>query len=123
MRLALVGAVVDVAEDAEAELGIFVQYLARRHVVAEIRGDEFVILQYIADQRAYLLAPFDTRVLLENAVTLRRELFEAVSHFIFSCIVHNANDGDSCRPGSTQTARQARQQITNSDLHASRKRQ
>ena len=61
VRLALVGAMVDMAEDAKAELGVFVQHLAGGHLVTEMGGDEAVVLQHVADQRTHLLAPLDAR--------------------------------------------------------------
>jgi hypothetical protein len=34
-------------------------------------GDKIAILQYLADERAYLPAPLDTLILFEDAVTFR----------------------------------------------------
>src|SRR5579875_2234491 len=80
MRIAVLGAVIDMAEDAEAEFGILVQNLALGHLVAEIGVDEIVVLQHVLDQRAHPLAPFDARILLEDPAAFRRKLLERISH-------------------------------------------
>src|SRR5579872_5821866 len=80
VRVAVLGAVVDMAEDAEAELRVLEQHLALGHVVAEVAFDEVLVLQHLLDQPADLLAPFRTGVRLQDAVTFRRKLFETVAH-------------------------------------------
>src|SRR5262249_17923030 len=80
VRLAFLGAVVDVGEYAEAELRVFVENLPLRHVVAEMPGHEAVALQQVLDERAHFLAPFATGILREDAVTPVGELLEAIAH-------------------------------------------
>src|SRR5262245_57978328 len=50
VRIALAGAAVDVAEDAEAEPRVGVEDLALGHVVAQVPGDERVVLQHVLYQ-------------------------------------------------------------------------
>src|SRR6516165_4050572 len=64
--VALFRAVIDVSEDAKSEFWVLIQYLAVRHIVAEMRRDEVIVSQYVLNQRANLLAPFDTRILFED---------------------------------------------------------
>ena len=71
VRVAVLGAVVDVAENAKAELGVFVQHFALGDVVAEMRFDEVLVLQHLLDQGAHLFTSLDTRILREDPVTLR----------------------------------------------------
>src|SRR5437016_14400157 len=80
VRLALLGARVDVGENAEAELRVLVQDLALRHAVAEMPGDECLVLQDLLDERAHLLATPGPGFRREDAVTGGRELFERVPH-------------------------------------------
>src|SRR5271166_1909366 len=80
VRVAVLCAVVDMTKDAEAELGIFVQHLALRHVIGEIRFNKIIVLQYVLDQRAHFLAPLDSGILLEDRAACRRELFEITLH-------------------------------------------
>ena len=80
VRVAVLGALINVAEDAEAEFRILVQHLALGYVVGEVGRDEAVVLQHFPDQFADLLAAFDTRILFEDAPTLCRELLEPITH-------------------------------------------
>src|SRR5215472_8875572 len=91
VRVAVLGAVVDMAKDAEAELRVFVQHLAVRHVIVEMCPDEGIVLQHLQNQAADLLAPLDTRIVFEDPVAFRRELLEAVTHLMISSVslVHN----------------------------------
>src|SRR5207302_7356202 len=73
-------ALVDVAEDAKAELGVLVEHLALGDVVAEMCLDEIVVFQHPLNQRAHLIASFDTRILLEDPVAFRGKLLEVVPH-------------------------------------------
>jgi hypothetical protein len=74
MRVAVLRAMVDVAEDAEAEFRVLVQHFALGNLVAEMRLDEIIVLQHLLDQRAYLLASLDTRILLQDPAAFRRKL-------------------------------------------------
>src|SRR5262245_66572896 len=71
-------------EDAEAELGIFVQDLALRHVVAQMLLEERFVHQHFLDDRGNFLAPSRPGVFLEDAVHGVGELFEVVSHGLTS---------------------------------------
>jgi hypothetical protein len=68
------------SEDAEAKLGVFIEDLALRHIVAEVGGDEVVVLQHLLQERAYLLPSGRARVGCEDAMTVGSELLERVSH-------------------------------------------
>ena len=80
VRLALLGSVIDVGEDAEAELRIFVEDLALRHVVAEMLGDERAVGQHLAQQRADLVAALRIVFRGEDAVGGGGERLEGVGH-------------------------------------------
>ena len=80
MRVAILGAMVDVTKNAEAEFWIFVQHLAVGHVVAEVRLYEILVLQHLLNERADLFPPFDTRVRLEDLVAFGGELLEIIAH-------------------------------------------
>ena len=80
MRIALLGALVDVGEDAESQLRILVQDLALGPVVAEVGGDERLVLEDFLQQRAHLLPPRAGGVFGEDAMTGGRESFERVAH-------------------------------------------
>ena len=56
VRIALLLAAVDVGEDAEAELRIFVEDLALGDVVADVPADERLVLENLLDDLAHLLA-------------------------------------------------------------------
>ena len=92
VRVAVLGAVVDVAEDAEAELGVLVQHFALGDVVAEMRLDKIVVLQHLLDQGAYLLASLDARILLEDPAAFRRKLLEAIPHLTNSLMASGGCD-------------------------------
>jgi hypothetical protein len=68
------------AENAEAELRVFVQDFALGSVVAEMRLDKIFVFQHLLDQRAHLLASLDLRILLEDPPAFRRKLLEAIPH-------------------------------------------
>jgi hypothetical protein len=72
--------VVHVGKDAEAQLGIFIENLALRHIVSEVSGDEVVVLQDFLQKRAYLLPPGGTRIGFEDAMTVGSKLLERVGH-------------------------------------------
>jgi hypothetical protein len=81
MRIATLGGLIDVTQYAKTEFGIFVQQFAR----VRYRRDARLQIHRPSrppDQRADLLAPLDTRIPLEDAVTFRRKAFEAVYHFV-----------------------------------------
>ena len=94
VRVAVLGAVVDVAENAKTELGVFVEDFALGDVVAEMSLDEILVFQHLLDQGAHLFASLDTRILLENPPAFRRKLFEAISHLTNSLMALEA--ADSC---------------------------
>ncbi len=80
VRIAVLGAVIDVTEDAETEFRILVQHLALGQIVREVGRDESGVLQHLLDQRADLLAALNPRILLEDAVAFCRELLKTISH-------------------------------------------
>jgi hypothetical protein len=69
VRLALSGAVVDMAENAEAERKILVEDLPLRNIVTEMSGDKRVVLQDLLDERTDFLAALDTRIVCQDAMT------------------------------------------------------
>src|SRR5207249_1078376 len=87
VRVALFDAVVHVGEDAEAELRIFVEDLALWHVVADVCGDERVVLQDVLDDLADLLAPRRPGLLGERALTGGAELLQSPAHRVTSSVV------------------------------------
>src|SRR5688500_3497739 len=78
--LALLRAMMDVGEDAEAELWILVQNLALRPVVDEVRPRERRVEQDVPDHRADLLPALGAAVRGQDVTTRRRELLERISH-------------------------------------------
>ena len=76
----LFGASVDMGQDAKTEFRVFLENLARRHIVAQMGGDEVIILKHLLQQRAYLLLALGSEIGPENAVTVGGELFEGVRH-------------------------------------------
>jgi hypothetical protein len=76
----LSGAMVHVGEDAEAKLRVFIEDLALRHIVAEVGGDEVIVLQHVLQQRADLLPAGGSWVGLQGIVTGGGELLERVGH-------------------------------------------
>jgi len=75
---ALPGAVIDMAEDAESQFGILVENFAVGHAIVQMRGDEILVLQYLLDQRADLLAALDAGVRREDAMTLVGKLLKRI---------------------------------------------
>ena len=61
------------------------QDLALRHVVTKLSLDEMLVLQYVPDKRAHLLASLDARILFADAVAFGQELFETVAHRTLPC--------------------------------------
>ena len=80
VRLALLRALVDMAEDAEAELRILEEDLPLGPVVGQVLGDEIRIGAGPADQLADLLAAFRTGIRGENAVRFGRKFLESERH-------------------------------------------
>src|SRR5579862_2369132 len=80
VRLAVFGAVIDVAQDTKAEFRVFVQDFAVGHVIAQVLFHEFAVFQHLADQGADLLTALDTRIPFEDAMTFGRKLFERGSN-------------------------------------------
>src|SRR5678815_5365041 len=74
------GALVDVGENAEAELGILVQDLPLRPVIDEVRLREGRVEQDVPDYRTDLLAALGAAVRRQDVTTRRRELLERISH-------------------------------------------
>lgn len=87
VRVAVLGAVIDIPEDTKPEFRILVQNFAFPHVIAEMHIDEILVLQHILDDGANLLTPFNARVLFEDPVALPRKLLETVSHWISSSVL------------------------------------
>jgi hypothetical protein len=69
--MAVLGAMVNVSEDAEPEFRVFLQHLSLRHVVAEMHLYKIIVLQHVFKQGAYFLAPLDPRILFQNAMAFR----------------------------------------------------
>src|SRR4030095_10830072 len=61
MRLAFLGAVIDMAEDAEAELRVLVKDFPLRPVLGQVLADEFGIGASLLDERADLLSALTAR--------------------------------------------------------------
>src|SRR4030095_883603 len=80
VRLALLRARVVVREDAEAERRVFVEDLPLGDVVADVLGDEGVVLQHLLNDGADLLPPGRPRGALEDAAALGCELLEGHAH-------------------------------------------
>ena len=80
VRLALPRPLVDVGENAEAELRILVEDLALGPVIAEMTRDEHVVLQHVLDERAHLPSALGPAVVREDASAGSGELLERVAH-------------------------------------------
>src|SRR2546428_379469 len=80
VRIALFGVLVDVGEDAEAELRVLVENLALGHVVADMSGEERLVLQDIVDDLAHLLPAPGAGIVREGALTGGRELLQRPAH-------------------------------------------
>ena len=70
MRLAVLGALVGVGEDAEAELGILVDDLPLGCAGTEMLGDEGVVLERLLDEGADLRAAARAGIALQDAVAI-----------------------------------------------------
>src|SRR5947208_1896492 len=80
VRLAFLGALIDMAEDAEAELGILVENLPLRPVLRQVLTDELRIGARLLDESADLFAALGPGLGGEDAVTIGGELFECIGH-------------------------------------------
>src|SRR6186713_1276843 len=80
VRVRLLRAAVHVGEDAEPERGVLVEDFPLGNVVAEVLGDEGLVLEHVLDDGAHLLAPVRTGIGFENGATGRRELLEGIGH-------------------------------------------
>ena len=80
MGRALLGALVVMGEDAEAQFRVLEEDLALRNVVAEVLGHERVVGQDALEEGAHLLAPRGSRRFLEKSMTLGCELLEGMPH-------------------------------------------
>jgi len=74
------------AEDAEAELWILVKDFPFRPVLGQVLADEFGIGAGLLDKPADLFAALGARVGGKDAVTIRGELFESISHRLIPLI-------------------------------------
>ena len=101
VRRAFLRALMDVGEDAEAELRILVQHLALRPAVDEVRLRERRVDQDVPDYRADLLAALGAAVRRQDVTTGRRELLERVSHAM-SLLDHDV-DAFAARAASLPT--------------------
>src|SRR5204862_3897828 len=92
VRLAFLSALVHMAEDAEAELGILVQNLPLRSVLGQVLTHELRIGARLLDESADLFAALGPGLGGEEAVTIGGELFECIGHrlILFSWIGQNA---------------------------------
>ena len=79
---------VHVGQDAEAKLGVFIENLTLWHMIAEVGGDEVVVLQHFLQERTYLLPPGRARVSFQDAMAVGSELLEvwAMNRSPFQCV-------------------------------------
>ncbi len=86
VRVTLLGALVDVGENAEAELRVLVKDLALGPVVADLLGDERLVLQDVLDDLAHLLSAPGAGIVREGALTGGRELLQRPAHGMTSSV-------------------------------------
>src|SRR5215471_4904624 len=87
VRLALFRSVVDMAENAEPELGILIEDFAFRVVVAQVLADEAFVDAGLLDEFADLFAAFRTRIGDQGVMTIGCELFERIPHRLTSFVL------------------------------------
>ena len=80
VRLARLGALIDMAENAEAEFRVLEEDFALGAVIRQMLGDEIRIGAGAADQFADLLAALRTGIGGENAVRFGRKFLERERH-------------------------------------------
>ncbi len=80
VRLALLGALIGMGEDAESELGVLIDDLPLGRAGAEVLGDESLVLERLLDEGAPPCPAGWTGIALEDAVALVRKLLERVAH-------------------------------------------
>jgi hypothetical protein len=80
VRRALLGAIIDMPEDAKTEFRVFIKDLAVGTVIGQVLGDEIRVGTGLLHQLANLLAAVRTGIGGKGAVTVGRELFESISH-------------------------------------------
>ena len=78
VRLAFLRSPIDVGENAETEVRVFVEDLALWPVVTEVSGDEGLVLQDILDEGTHPRSTPGTRIRREDAMTFGREPLERV---------------------------------------------
>jgi hypothetical protein len=120
MRLALFGALIDMAEDAEAELRILVEDLPLRPVLGKVLADELRVGARSLDKRADLFAALGAGVGGKDAVTIGGELFESVSHRLIPLIWIGGQIAELlrlCRRRIGYKARRARAAAANTARH------
>src|ERR1051325_6292045 len=97
VRLAFLGTLIDMAENAEAELGILVENLPLRPALGQVLTDELRIGARLLDESADLFAALGSGLGGEDAVTIGRELFECIGHRL---ILLRLDRQAKCRPAS-----------------------
>jgi hypothetical protein len=83
----------DVTDNAETQLMVFVENLSRGHVVSQIGGDKSRVTADLAEQRSHLFASSQSGIGGKDAMTLGCKLVERVWHGRFSQV----SDGDTAR--------------------------
>src|SRR4029453_16177417 len=68
-------------------------------VVAEVRGDEGLVLEHVLDDGAHLLATLWAGIGFENRATRRRELLEGIGHGGILLRHASPAEGDAARGG------------------------
>ena len=88
MRVRSLGAFIDMRKDAELVFVVFVNHLARRHVVRpEIFSNKVAVGADLGDKLPDFFAPGRTWVLVHCGAAVSSELFKRVGHIRFpSCL-------------------------------------
>src|ERR1700732_1922470 len=80
VRRARLGAGIDMRKNAKAELGILVKDLALRQIVADMLGDEGLVLQHVLHPAAQFLASGAAGLRRKDATAFGGELLERMGH-------------------------------------------
>ena len=81
MRRAVRGFLIDMSANAEAELGVLVQHLARAALLGgQVLGDEFLVEQHFRHQLAHLLLAGDPGIRLQGLADVGAQLLKGIGH-------------------------------------------